>query len=182
MAKFHRFGRQVDRVNRTLAWVELLLCQILVAGFAVLLLANVLLRYVFSAPLFFAEETAIYMLIWMTYLAAAASIARGEMVSLTILTDLLPGNLRLALQVVVHLLMAAMSIVLLQASINWLRSPGTGFDLALTLGLPKLPFYSIMALFFGLVTIHALAHALVTATWLFSGEAESDASSTGVSS
>ncbi|TDE36177.1 TRAP transporter small permease [Antarcticimicrobium sediminis] len=176
-----QIGRQVDRVNRALAWLELLVCQILVASFALLLLVNVTLRYVLSAPLFYAEETAIYMLIWMTYLAAAASIARGDMVALTILTDKLPARLRQGLKVVVNLLMAAMCIALLDATIAWLNAPGTAFDLALTLGLPKRPFYAIMAIFFALVTFHTLVHALLGTLRLVRGEAEPTAPTTGVS-
>jgi len=181
MTKLHRLAKGVERSNGALASVELLLCQVLVVGFALLLLANVILRYAFSAPLYYAEETAIYMLIWMTYLAAAASIARGEMVALTILTDRLPPRLREAVNVIVHLLIAAMCVVLFQASMNWLRAPGTSYDLALTLGLPKLPFYTIMALFFALVTIHAIAHAFLGTVRLLSGRDTSGAPSTGVS-
>ncbi|MBN8291929.1 TRAP transporter small permease [Rhodobacter sp. NTK016B] len=176
-----RTGRQVERVNRALAWIELLVCQFLVAGFALLLLVNVTLRYAFSAPLYYAEETAVYMLIWMTYLAAAAAIARGDMVALTILTDKLPLRLQQVLKIVVNLLIAAMCVVLLDATINWLNAPGTAFDLALTLGLPKRPFYAIMAIFFALVSLHALAHAFLGALRLLRGEPEPGASNLGVS-
>lgn len=168
-------------MNRGLAWLELLICQVLVASFALLLLVNVTLRYVFSAPLFYAEETAIYMLIWMTYLAAAASVARGDMVALTILTDRLPAQLRQVLKVVVNLLIAAMCIALFDATISWLNAPGTAFDLALTLGLPKRPFYAIMAIFFALVSFHTLAHAFLETLRLVRGDADPTAPTTGVS-
>ncbi|MDF3352030.1 TRAP transporter small permease [Sulfitobacter sp. KE34] len=179
MELLERTKQQIVRANCALAWMELLVCQFLVVGFALLLLLNVMLRYVLSAPLYYAEETAIYMLIWMTYLAAASAIARGDMVALTIVTDKLQLPLQQMLKTLVNLLIAAMCVVLLNATVSWLNAPGTAFDRALTLGMPKRPFYAIMAIFFALTSFHALVHAFLGSMKLLRWDFETDTPDSG---
>jgi TRAP-type transport system small permease protein len=169
MGAISRISDRVMRLSRGLAWLELLLCQLLITGFAGLLLVNVIMRYVFSAPFFFAEELAIYILIWMAYLAIAATIARNEMVALTFAVELLPERARLVLDILVQLLILAMVVVLFRVSWAWVNSPAAQFDLALTLGLRKWPFYMIMPIFFALASFHTAANLLALVVRLLTG-------------
>jgi TRAP-type transport system small permease protein len=169
MGAITRVSDAVTRLSRGLAWLELLACQLLIAGFAGLLIANVFMRYVFAAPFYFAEELAIYILIWMAYLAIAATIARNEMVALTFAVELLPDSTRLILDILVQLMILAMVVVLFRVSWAWVNSPAAQFDLALTLGLRKWPFYMIMPIFFALASFHTAANLLALLVRLLVG-------------
>src|SRR5690606_32704897 len=104
-----------DRVmtaSLRLARVEMLLCQALIIGFAGLLLVNVLMRYLLNAPIYYADELAIYTLIWMAFLAISVTISRGDMIALTFLSDLAPRSVRFALQLLVDGLVLTICLVM----------------------------------------------------------------------
>lgn len=62
----------------------------LVGAILMLMVVQVVLRYGFNASLLWAEEMCRYMLIWMSFLAAVFAFERGEVASLTFLSDALP--------------------------------------------------------------------------------------------
>ncbi|GLQ06860.1 TRAP transporter small permease [Sneathiella chinensis] len=150
-----------------LARLELWVCKFLIVFFAGLLLVNVLLRYVLSSPLYFAEELAVYTLIWMAFLASSVAMANRQMISLTFIADYLSGPARTALNILVEALMCAVSLVLMYVSFRWVNSGAVAFEQALTLGTLKWPFYSIMPLFFTLTSFHTFANVL----YLLGGDA-----------
>jgi TRAP-type C4-dicarboxylate transport system permease small subunit len=143
-----------------LAKVELLVCQALIVGFAGLLLVNVMMRYLLNAPIYYADELAIYTLIWMAFLAISVTIARGDMIALTFLAELAVPRVRFVLQLCVDLLVLAMCVVLAWTSWQWLNSGAMAYEQALTLGTVKWPFYSIVPIFFTLATLHMVANLL----------------------
>lgn len=147
-------------LSRRVARAELIVCQVLIVAFSSLLLVNVIMRYAFSAPFYFAEEAAIYILIWMAFLAIAATIARQEMIALTFAVALLPERPRLVVDLAVQLAILAMMLLLLVVSWQWLNSPGVQFETALTLGQPKRYFYAIMPVFCALASFHSFANVL----------------------
>ena len=169
MTAFLKVAEGVAMLNRTLARWELFLCQFLIIGFSGLLLTNVVLRYGFSAPLYYAQETAIYILIWMSFLAIAATIARKEMISLTFAVDLLPTRLRLVVDIVVQLAIIAIMLILLRVSWVWLNSPAVQFERALTLGQPKRYFYAVVPIFCALASFHSFANLLELSARLVRG-------------
>jgi len=146
------------RTSAGLAWVELALSKLLIVGFAGLLLVNVLMRYAFSAPIYYAEELSVYILIWMSFLAIAATIARREMIALTFVVDVLPLGPRRLIEVAVDLIVLCMVAALTWVSWRWINSMAMHFEMALTLGTAKRPFYAIIPIFFALATFHTLAN------------------------
>ncbi len=59
-----------------------------VAGMVIILFVSVVMRYVFNAALFFAEEMSILAMIWMTFLAAAVLVRQDKNVVITVFADL----------------------------------------------------------------------------------------------
>jgi TRAP-type C4-dicarboxylate transport system permease small subunit len=66
-----------DRVAR----IEAVVCGTLIVCFSALLLINVTLRYLFSAPIYYAEETAILIMVWMAFLATSLAVKRRALVA-----------------------------------------------------------------------------------------------------
>lgn len=143
--------------SRRLAWAELLACKILIVLFTVLLVVNVTLRYGLNSPLYFAEELAVYILIWMAFLAISVSLHENTQIRLTLLTDMLPARGRKAALVLTDALVAVMLAVILWHAVAWIRSPSVEFELAITLGMGKTPFYAIVPLFCATALFHSLA-------------------------
>ena len=153
-------SERVMAASLRLARVEMLVCHALIVGFAGLLLVNVLMRYLLNAPIYYAEELAIYTLIWMAFLAISVTISRGDMIALTFLSDLAPRYVRFFLQLTVDGLVLTMCIVMAWVSWHWLNSGAVAYEQALTLGMAKRPFYAIVPVFFSLATLHMIANLL----------------------
>ena len=66
--------RWVDAIDRRLAQAERALLVAVCAALVLLMMAQVVLRYVFSAPLFWAEEAAVQLLVLMTLCMNGAAI------------------------------------------------------------------------------------------------------------
>ena len=63
-----------------------------------IMLAQVLARYVFNASLIWAEELCRYLLIWQTFLFIGMAYQRGELVAVDVVPDMLGPRSRLALK------------------------------------------------------------------------------------
>lgn len=147
-------------VSRLLNGVESVLCATLVVAFSLLLLINVTLRYGFARPLYFAEEACVLIMIWMAFLATSLALARRELVAVTLLLDHLPARprrwLRAASDVVVILLL----LLMLYAACVWILSDSVRYERAITLGLPKWPFFAVLPAVFATMSVHAFVNVL----------------------
>ncbi|MFY0991702.1 TRAP transporter small permease [Halomonas sp. C05BenzN] len=147
----------LTRASRWLAQLEQLLCSLLIIAFSALLIVNVIGRYVFSSPLFFAEELAVYILVWMAFLAISVAIHHDQHVRLTMLVGMLPARLQRLSYWLTELICLAVLAALLWYSIGWIRSPSMAFDIAITLDWPKWHFYLIVPIFCATGIFHILA-------------------------
>lgn len=159
---FSRTARVAAAASRMLANLEMLVCKVLIVAFTGLLVVNVGMRYVLNAPLFFAEELAIYILIWMAFLAISVSIHEDSQVRFTLVTDAMPRKARRLALLVAELAVAAMLAVILVRSVGWILSPSASFDFAVTLGWPKWPFFLIIPVFAAAALCHVTARIVTT--------------------
>jgi TRAP-type C4-dicarboxylate transport system permease small subunit len=74
--------------------LEEVLGAILLAGMAVLALANVVTRYIFEYPLAFTEELEINALVWLTLFGTSLAFKRGHHLRMLFFQDKLPENVR----------------------------------------------------------------------------------------
>ncbi|MGQ9365473.1 TRAP transporter small permease [Azospirillum sp. ST 5-10] len=158
--------------SRLLAATEMAVCKTLIVVFTVLLIVNVGLRYLLNAPLFWAEELAVYILIWMAFLAISVTIHEDIQVRMTLLSDWLSPASRRLLYIVTETATALMLGTILWHSVTWILSPSASFDFAVTLGWPKWPFFLIIPVFSAAALCHVLAHLLRAVVEAAAGEAE----------
>ncbi|GBD41610.1 hypothetical protein HRbin39_00994 [bacterium HR39] len=152
--------RWLVRLSDALLRVETAACRLLVVGMVLLLLANALLRHLAGRPLYFAEEAATLMLVWLSFLSVSIALAHDALVRVDLFLDLLPPTARHGLALLWDFAIAAMLLVLLVASVGWIRSPFLDFERVITLDVPKRPVYYVMPLFFASGTLHVIARRL----------------------
>lgn len=160
----------LSRASQRLAWGEMLACKVLIVLFTVVLVVNVTLRYGFNSPLYYAEELAVYILIWMAFLAISVSLHENTQIRLTLLTDALPARAGRAVVLVMDGLAAVMLAVVLVHAVTWIQSASVEFELAITLGIGKKPFFAIIPLFCATGLFHLVARLIQPA--VAPGEAE----------
>ena len=78
------------KVNKILDGISVL-CMVLIL---LLVVAQVVLRYVFNSPLTWSEELAVFVMIWLTFIGSLICMRDREHIEVTILVDSLPHKLQ----------------------------------------------------------------------------------------
>ncbi|ABD54366.1 TRAP transporter small permease [Jannaschia sp. CCS1] len=167
----------LHRLSAAWARVEMATAALLAVAVTLLILLNVVTRSMNNA-LFWVDETAIYAMVWMTFLGASAAIQSRQQVAITILTDALPGGARRVAAKLVDALVFVFACAMLYFCWRWylpLTIIGTGFDTMAfqgatfnfiyaeptsTIGIQKWIIWLVMPLFSCGVFLHALAHLI----------------------
>ncbi len=69
--------------------------------------ANVVGRFVFSSPIFWAEEVLVFIIIWCVFLAAGAIVYRGEHINMDLFHSVMAGPLKRAVNIAIWVLLIA---------------------------------------------------------------------------
>lgn len=99
-------------------------------------LAQVIFRYVVSAPLPWSEELARYCFVWIVFLGAAVGLSRGIHLGVDLLVNRMPEPMRRALDALVSLLIGGFAATVIYASLPVLRmnvfqsSPALGVQMS----------------------------------------------------
>lgn len=119
------------------------LIVLLMASMAILVFANVVMRYVFNQSIFWVEEFTQIQMIWVAYLGAGLALREGRHVAVDMLQDVLPAPLRKAVRWIIALAMALFLLTLLVlgvqiAEFTWSQeTPAMGLPAGLPyLGIP----------------------------------------------
>ncbi|SHK60569.1 TRAP-type C4-dicarboxylate transport system, small permease component [Desulfatibacillum alkenivorans DSM 16219] len=80
---------------------------------AIIVCTQVFFRYVVNDSLFWSEEAARYLLVWLTFLGATSAYYRGVHPKIESLAKLAPPKVRLAARVLVHFISLALFAVLI---------------------------------------------------------------------
>jgi TRAP-type C4-dicarboxylate transport system permease small subunit len=154
--------RVVWRVDRVLWWVLSVGGSALLSVMVVLTVTQVLMRYVFRAPLIWSDELATYSFIWTSMIGAAIAVqARGHY-GLELLVTALPGLARRLIQRIVHAACCALCAII--AVLSWpfaLEATNTMAALPITMTC----FYAALPFGFGAMALHYAIHTVT-------GEAE----------
>jgi TRAP-type C4-dicarboxylate transport system permease small subunit len=104
---------RIVAVQRALDIVQRSVRAVIGAGFLFALglnFANVVMRYIFHAPIYWAEEVMIFTFVWCVFLGAALVTLSGDHLRVEFLQWVLPRPARLALAAVIHLTAAVVML------------------------------------------------------------------------
>jgi TRAP-type transport system small permease protein len=108
----------IEKVNRIIA--RLLDCAVGLTLYVIIfvLFSGVVLRYVFSSPLFWSEEIAVLSMIWMTFLAGAILVREDKNVVITVFADLFSKKIQKHIKVFADFVVLIILVVMLCLSWN----------------------------------------------------------------
>jgi TRAP-type transport system small permease protein len=92
----------LERLDRALEQLIYYASALLMLGLAGVILYAVVARYVFNAAPMWSEEVPRVLFLWVTYLAVAIAVRRGQSLRVTFILERLPRNARLALEMFMH--------------------------------------------------------------------------------
>lgn len=169
----------LHRISAGWARVELFFAAVMAAVVTVLILVNVVTRTM-RISVFWLEETAIYAMVFMAFLAASAAIERREAISITLVVDAVRPQVQRLFYIFVDLVTLGCAVFLLYVCWIWFRPDvmlQVGFDIrafqretfvftyserALTLGMPKFWFWLIVPVFSLGLLLHGLSNLIKT--------------------
>jgi len=137
--------------SKILDIVEYIIATILVISMVVVLSLQVFFRYVLHAPLYWSEELARILLIWSVFLGANLAFRSGSHMSIDVVSNILPGRLRWAAQMVSQIAVTGFCLVLLIVGFDFARktahiiAPATGISMGLVNMV--LPLFALLNIF-----------------------------------
>lgn len=111
-------------------------CQVAVALMTFMVAVQVVLRYVFRAPIPWVEEATIFLMIWMTFIGAGVALRSGAHIAMTILRDRLPTKISRIFVIISYIVVLAFLLLLIwEGSLlvvlaEGQRSPALGVPMA----------------------------------------------------
>lgn len=147
----------VEAVDARLARLEALLAIALTGALAVIMMAQVVLRYCFSAPLFWAEEISVQLLVFITLVGMSLLVRARQLVAIDVLAGLLPGLPRRIVQALLAALMLALLAYLAWLGWQWVSRADVRLELGATTRVPRWYSYSAFPVAFALMAWHQMA-------------------------
>jgi len=150
----------IQKLDRGLATAEGGLVVALAAAMAGIMMTQVVMRYFFSAPIFWAEEISVQLLVFMTLFGLSLLVQRGQLVSIDFLPRALQPRARHALLALLGCVMLALLVFLAWLGWEWVNRPDVRMELGATTQLPRWYNFSALPLAFALMAWHQLAAIL----------------------
>jgi len=126
----------VQFVSNLIEHVEKTVSIILMFAMAVIIIAAVFFRYFLNAPIFWAGEVSIFLMIWISFLGGSLGLKHKSQAAVLIFVERLPRETQKTLNIVIHILMLGFLLVLIYYSYQWLLSSNVAFQKSTALRMP----------------------------------------------
>ncbi|MEC1720780.1 TRAP transporter small permease [Schinkia azotoformans] len=136
--------------------VEKLLAIILCTVMLISLSAGVFYRYVLSAPLTWSDETAIFSLVWLTFIGGSMSIKQQNSAAVTIFMDRFSGKARMILLGISFLVVLLFVGYIFYQSVIWLSGPTIMIQYSNSMRMPMIFAYLSVPVSFFFLIVHSL--------------------------
>jgi C4-dicarboxylate transporter, DctQ subunit len=147
----------IQKIDRGLVAGERGLVMLLTAAIALIMMVQVVLRYFFSAPLFWAEEISVQLLVFVTLFGMSLLVQQSQLVSIDFLPRALKGRTRHAWLALLGLVMLALWLFLAWLGWDWVNRPDVRMELGGTTQLPRWYNFSALPLAMALMAWHQFA-------------------------
>jgi len=143
-----------------LARFEFGLLVFLIGSLTLILSAQVILRYFFSDPLFWAEDVSVQILISATFIGLSHLTYSNSLVRVDFIIDNLPDLYQQWLVYLLRLVGLGTLVVLCYHATEWILRPEIKADIAPTTGLPRWYNYLVVVVTFYCMSWHQLVKLL----------------------
>ncbi|WP_421617080.1 TRAP transporter small permease [Brevibacillus sp. TJ4] len=131
-------------LSNGIATVEKYVAMCIMLAMAILIIVSVLFRYVFNAPLSWAGEVSVFLLVWTSFIGGSLGLKYRSQAAVTIALDYMPERGKKVIGMIGHVLMLLFLLLLLYYSYTWVFSPAVSFQKSTALLLPMwIPFSAV---------------------------------------
>lgn len=150
----------IQTLDRWLMWLERGVVIALTAGIAGIMMTQVVMRYFFSAPIFWAEEISVQLLVFVTLFGLSLLVQSGQLVSIDFLPASLPERARHGLLALLGVAMLALLLFVAALGWDWVNRPEVRMELGATTQLPRWTQYAALPLAMACMAFHQFAAVL----------------------
>ncbi len=147
-------------LSNGISLLEKYISIVLMFSMAVIVTLAVLFRYVFNAPLSWAGEVSIFLLIWVSFIGGSLGLKYKSQAAVSIVMDYLPLKVKQAVTVIGHVLMVSFLVLIIYYSFQWVLSPSVAFQKSTSLLLPMWIPYLVVPIGLTFATIHLIANLI----------------------
>lgn len=134
----------IQRADDGLAGIERALAIALTAALTCIMMVQVVLRYFFSAPLFWAEEIAVQLLVFMTLIGLSLLVRAEKLVAIDFVMHALRGRGRHLLDIALGIGFLVLLAFLASLAWQWVSRPDVRLEFGATIRLPRWYNYSLL--------------------------------------
>lgn len=142
------------KLDNAVASLEKLLMMLMCGALAILLIAQAILRYVFAAPLFWAEEVGLFMLLGVTFFGMSYLLHENKLINIDFIVVSLQPRLRALLESLSALLGTLLLGFFCWLTYQWVAAPEVRLEMSATTGLPRWINYGFLLLALCLMLFH----------------------------
>jgi C4-dicarboxylate transporter DctQ subunit len=147
-------------VDDRLALLEKLIAMTVAALITLIIVAQVVLRYGFNAPLFWAEEAASQLMVFLTLLGLSLLIHSGRLISIEFVPNLASGVGKKFLYVLYGACIIALVLFLVWLSYTWMMKPQVRMEISPTTRIPRWYNYSVLPVALLAMAYHQLIRTI----------------------
>jgi TRAP-type C4-dicarboxylate transport system permease small subunit len=150
----HTFSRSLMRFDNLLAKAEAAVLITLVAVMTLIVFLQVVYRYVLVQPLYWSEELARYLFVWVSILGATLGLQKRGHFGLDFFYRMLSDQKRQFLQILIHLLVGGVILVILIQGVKLVQATALQKSPAMEISMAWA--YACLPVGAGLMAIHLL--------------------------
>lgn len=155
----HKFGKFL------LGNLEVILSAAFLTVTVLVVIINVILRFVFDSGFYWVEEVATVSFIWSVFVGAAAAYRHKMHIGIDLITSLFPERIRELISIIINFLMVIINGYIVYLSVLFIQA--NRLKLTPVLDVPAAYVNAAITVGFGLMTIHAVQFLLAEAKLFF---------------
>ena len=141
-------------IKKLLINLEEVLCSVFLVSMILLVIVNVILRYLFNYSIFWAEEVATICFVWCVFIGASATYKNKMDIGIDVLISRTPPKVEATIRFAVLLILLVLNgyifyMAMVFTNIAWLKPTAV-------LGISSAIFNSALIVGFGLITLHTI--------------------------
>ncbi|MCQ9329495.1 TRAP transporter small permease [Pelistega suis] len=127
----------INKVDEGVLFVEKILLILFCAALTLIMVAQVIMRYFFSSPIFWAEEIALQFLIFTTIFGLSFLTQKKQHICIDFVVEMMPTSLKKLVNILIGIGFFALSLFFCYYSWDWVFRPDVQVEVSGTTGLPK---------------------------------------------
>ena len=147
----------IHKADDFLASVEKVILTVFSGALVLILMTQVILRYGFSRPLFWAEEICVQLLVFITLIGLSLLLKSRQMIAIDMVISALPRRVKSVVALALQVASLAVIVFFAYQGTLWILRPEARLQISPTTGLPIWINYAMFPLTFYWMTIHLAA-------------------------